>query len=41
MHTPRAVRIRVDLLRAVKNKLPVGKYVMLATVYDRLGKTDR
>ena len=34
---PRMVRIRVDMLRAVKNKLPRGRYVVMATLYDRLG----
>ena len=34
---PRVVRIRIDLLRAIKNKLPRGRYVVMATLYDRLG----
>jgi hypothetical protein len=36
-HAPRVVRLRFDLLRAVKNKLPRGRYVVMATLYDRLG----
>lgn len=37
MYAPRLCRIRVDMLRAVKNKLPRGRYAMMATIYDRLG----
>lgn len=31
------VQFRIHLLRAVKNKLPKGAYVMMLTQYDRLG----
>ena len=34
---PRSVRISIDALRAVKNKIPKGRYVVLATLYDRIG----
>lgn len=34
---PQPVEIRVSRLRAVKSKLPSGRYVMLVTLYDRLG----
>jgi hypothetical protein len=34
---PRVIRIRIDMLRAIKNKLPRGRYVVMATLYDRLG----
>jgi len=34
---PRSIRISVDYLREVKDKLRGGKYVMMCTVYDRLG----
>ena len=36
-HTPRLISIRIDAIRAVKNKLPGGLYVMCCTLYDRLG----
>ncbi len=34
---PRLVCIKNMVLRAVKNKLPSGRYVMLCTLFDRLG----
>jgi hypothetical protein len=34
---PRLVRLRVDYLRAIKNKLHGGQYAMMVTLYDRLG----
>jgi len=34
---PLTIRIRAKMLHAVKDKLPAGQYVMLATLYDRLG----
>jgi hypothetical protein len=34
---PQPVEFRVHKLRAVKNKLPSGRYVLLVTLYDRLG----
>jgi hypothetical protein len=34
---PRTVCIRLDCLRALKNKVPGGRYVMLVTLHDRLG----
>ena len=36
-HTPRLLRIQVDYLRALKNKADKGRYVMMATIYDRIG----
>eukprot|EP00762_Andalucia_godoyi_P001292 ANDGO_04863.mRNA.1 hypothetical protein SPRG_02190 len=37
MHTPQPIQIRLVTLRAVKDKLPRGKYVMLVSLYTRLG----
>ncbi|KAE8892390.1 hypothetical protein PF005_g12228 [Phytophthora fragariae] len=34
---PLTIRIRGRMLNAVKDKLPPGQYVMVATLYDRLG----
>lgn len=34
---PLLIRIRGRMLNAVKDKLPLGQYVMVATLYDRLG----
>ncbi|RHY35132.1 hypothetical protein DYB32_000356 [Aphanomyces invadans] len=34
---PQPIEIHVHMLRAVKDKLPQGHYVLLATLYDRLG----
>ncbi|KAG2767087.1 hypothetical protein JG687_00014198 [Phytophthora cactorum] len=34
---PLTIRIRGRMLSAVKDKLPPGQYVMVATLYDRLG----
>lgn len=34
---PIALQVRVKTLRAVKDKLPRGHYVLLTTLYDRLG----
>ncbi|KAG1694032.1 hypothetical protein DVH05_022049 [Phytophthora capsici] len=34
---PLTIRIRGRILNAVKDKLPPGQYVMVATLYDRLG----
>lgn len=34
---PVAIKIRVKMLNAVKDKLPGGHYVLVATLYDRLG----
>ncbi|ETL80680.1 hypothetical protein L917_18848 [Phytophthora nicotianae] len=34
---PLTIRIRAKMLNAVKDKLPPGQYVMVATLYDRLG----
>jgi hypothetical protein len=33
----RGVELRVNLLRAVKDKLPNGDYILLASIYERLG----
>jgi hypothetical protein len=34
---PRVTRIKVDCVRAIKNKLPAGNYHVMITLYDRLG----
>ncbi|CAK4098589.1 unnamed protein product [Aphanomyces euteiches] len=34
---PQPIEIHIHMLRAVKDKLPIGHYVILATLYDRLG----
>lgn len=34
---PQPVEVRVSRVCAVKNKLPAGRYVLLCTLYDRLG----
>ena len=34
---PQPVQMEVTKVRAIKNKLPTGRYVLLATLYDRLG----
>jgi len=34
---PRLVCVKNMVMRAVKNKLPSGRYVMLCTIFDRLG----
>jgi hypothetical protein len=34
---PQPIEMRLQLCRAVKNKLPAGRYVVLLTQYDRLG----
>jgi hypothetical protein len=34
---PQPVEMRVHVMRAVKNKLPKGSYVVMLTQYDRLG----
>ncbi|GMF51612.1 unnamed protein product [Phytophthora fragariaefolia] len=34
---PLTIRVRGRMLNAVKDKLPPGQYVMVATLYDRLG----
>ena len=36
-HAPQPVEVRVHFLRAVKMKLPKGKYVMMLTQYESLG----
>ena len=38
-HLPQTIEIRIHTLRAVKSKLPYGSYVILASMYDRLGGT--
>lgn len=37
LHAPRLITLKIDCLRAIKNKLPGGFYVVLVTLYDRLG----
>lgn len=34
---PQPLELRLGLIRGVKSKLPPGRYVLLATLYDRLG----
>lgn len=36
-YEPRLIRIRLDWLRCIKNKLPLGNYNIMVTLYDRLG----
>eukprot|EP01135_Chromosphaera_perkinsii_P003239 Nk52_evm14s239 gene=Nk52_evmTU14s239 len=35
--TPQPAQIRIDFLRAVKDKLPRGRYVLVCSLYDRIG----
>jgi len=37
VYEPRLVRIRIDWIRCIKNKLPLGHYQLMVTLYDRLG----
>ena len=34
---PRVLRIRIDLLRGLKNKIPRGRYVVMVSLHERLG----
>lgn len=34
---PQPIRIRIDTIRAVKNKLAAGRYVVLVSLFDKLG----
>lgn len=34
---PQPVEVRLEMMRALKDKLPPGEYVILVSVYDRLG----
>jgi hypothetical protein len=34
---PQVAIVKVDFIRAVKDKLPAGQYVLSCTIYDRLG----
>ncbi|CBZ52693.1 conserved hypothetical protein [Neospora caninum Liverpool] len=36
-HAPQPLRLHVDACRAVKDKLPQGQYVIMASVWNRLG----
>lgn len=36
-HTPQPIQIRVDCLRGLRDKAPKGRYVVSASLYDRLG----
>jgi hypothetical protein len=33
------LRLKVDFLRALKNKVPAGRYAVMCTIYDRIGGT--
>ena len=35
---PQTLRLRLDLCRAVKDSVPRGQYVMMASVWNRLGR---
>lgn len=35
--TPQPIQIKLKCLRGVKDKLPVGRYVLMVSLYDRLG----
>ncbi|KAF0692494.1 Aste57867_16438 [Aphanomyces stellatus] len=37
IYIPQPIEIKLHMLRALKDKLPQGHYVILATLYDRLG----
>ncbi|KFG30971.1 hypothetical protein TGDOM2_263100 [Toxoplasma gondii GAB2-2007-GAL-DOM2] len=37
VRAPQPLRLRVDVCRAVKDKLPQGQYVIMASVWNRLG----
>lgn len=36
-HAPQPVQLHIEMLRSVKEKLPRGEYVLLVSLYDRLG----
>ena len=36
-HTPQPVKIHIHMVRALRDRLPNGKYVLLLTLYNRLG----
>jgi hypothetical protein len=36
-HEPQPIEMRIHQMRAVKNKLPAGRYCLLLTPYERLG----
>lgn len=35
--TPQPIQIKLKCLRGVKDKLPSGRYVLMVSLYDRLG----
>ncbi|XP_068706194.1 uncharacterized protein [Montipora foliosa] len=35
--TPQPIQIKLNCLRGVKDKLPAGRYVLMVSLYDRLG----
>ncbi|EDV22569.1 uncharacterized protein TRIADDRAFT_58934 [Trichoplax adhaerens] len=35
--TPQPIQVKVKCVRAIKDKLPVGRYVVMVSMYDRLG----
>jgi hypothetical protein len=35
--TPQPIQIKLKCLRAIKDKLPAGRYVLMVSLYDRLG----
>eukprot|EP00163_Fabomonas_tropica_P004964 TRINITY_DN1442_c0_g1_i3.p1 TRINITY_DN1442_c0_g1~~TRINITY_DN1442_c0_g1_i3.p1 ORF type:complete len:1066 (+),score=331.44 TRINITY_DN1442_c0_g1_i3:1132-4329(+) len=39
-HTPQPVMIRLDTARAIKDKVPKGRYVLVVSLYDRLGGNE-
>eukprot|EP00899_Mesostigma_viride_P023917 jgi/Mesvir1/470/Mv11345-RA.1 len=36
-HSPLPVQVRLEALRGIRDKLPLGKYVLLVSLYERLG----
>ncbi|XP_028404973.1 uncharacterized protein LOC114527499 isoform X2 [Dendronephthya gigantea] len=35
--SPQPIQVKLKCLRGIKDKLPVGRYVLMASLYDRLG----
>ena len=35
--TPQPIQIKINCIRGVKDKIPVGKYAIMVSLYDRLG----
>ena len=35
--TPQPIQIKINCMRGLKNKVPIGKYSLMVSLYDRLG----